>query len=50
MDHSNTFHSDYMLKLCYIGEQVGDDKFEEILDRILSETNYPKENDKRFRK
>jgi hypothetical protein len=39
MDHSNVFHSDYMLKLCHIGEQIGDAKFEKILDRILSESN-----------
>ncbi|CAF2033478.1 unnamed protein product [Rotaria magnacalcarata] len=38
MDHSNVFHSDYMLKLCHIGEQIGDAKFEEVLDRILAES------------
>ena len=41
MDNSNFFHSDYLLKLSHIGEQVGDAKFEEILDRILAETNVP---------
>jgi hypothetical protein len=39
MDHSDFFHSDYMLKLCHIGEQIGDAKFEQILDRILAESN-----------
>jgi hypothetical protein len=39
MDNSNVFHSDYMLKLYHIGEQVGDAKFEQILDRILAESN-----------
>ncbi len=39
MDHSNVFHSDYMLKLCHIGEQIGDAKFEQVLDRILAESN-----------
>lgn len=39
MDHSNVFHSDYMLKLCHIGEQVGDAKFEQVLDRILAEAD-----------
>jgi hypothetical protein len=28
-----------MLKLCHIGEQIGDAKFEQILDRILAESN-----------
>ncbi|CAF0788135.1 unnamed protein product [Adineta ricciae] len=39
MDNSNVFHSDYMLKLYHIGEQVGDAKFEKVLDRILTESN-----------
>lgn len=39
MDHSNVFHSDYMLKLYHIGEQIGDEKFEQVLDRVLSEAN-----------
>lgn len=39
MDNSNVFHSDYMLKLYHIGEQIGDAKFEQVLDRILTETN-----------
>jgi hypothetical protein len=39
MDNSNVFHSDYMLKLCHIGEQIGDAKFEQVLDRILAESN-----------
>ena len=39
MDHSNVFHSDYMLKLYHIGEQIGDEKFEQVLDRILAEAN-----------
>ncbi len=39
MDNSNVFHSDYMLKLYHIGEQIGDAKFEQVLDRILSESN-----------
>jgi hypothetical protein len=39
MDNSNVFHSDYMLKLYHIGEQIGDAKFEQILDRILAESN-----------
>ena len=39
MDHSDFFHSDYMLKLCHIGEQIGDAKFEQVLDRILAESN-----------
>ena len=39
MDNSNIFHSDYMLKLYHIGEQIGDAKFEQVLDRILSESN-----------
>jgi len=39
MDNSNVFHSDYMLKLCHIGEQIGDAKFEQVLDRILAEAN-----------
>lgn len=39
MDNSNVFHSDYMLKLYYIGEQIGDEKFEQILDKVLAETN-----------
>lgn len=41
MDHSNFFHSDYMLKLCHIGEQIGDAKFEQVLDRILAESYIP---------
>lgn len=41
MDHSNFFHSDYMLKLCHIGEQIGDAKFEQVLDRILAEADLP---------
>ncbi|CAF3440846.1 unnamed protein product [Rotaria sp. Silwood1] len=39
MDNSNVFHSDYMLKLYHIGEQIGDAKFEQVLDRILAESN-----------
>jgi hypothetical protein len=39
MDNSNVFHSDYMLKLYHIGEQIGDEKFEQVLDRILAESN-----------
>lgn len=39
MDYTNFFHSDYMLKLYHIGEQIGDAKFEEVLDRILVESN-----------
>ena len=39
MDNSNVFHSDYMLKLYHIGEQIGDAKFEHVLDRILAESN-----------
>lgn len=39
MDSSNVFHSDYMLKLFHIGEQIGDSKFEQVLDRILAETH-----------
>ncbi|CAF0729498.1 unnamed protein product [Adineta steineri] len=39
MDNSDVFHSDYMLKLYHIGEQVGDAKFEKVLDRILTESN-----------
>jgi hypothetical protein len=39
MDNSNVFHSDYMLKLCHIGERIGDAKFEQVLDRILAESN-----------
>ncbi len=38
MDNSNVFHSDYMLKLYHIGEQIGDTKFEQVLDRILAES------------
>ena len=50
MDNSNVFHSDYLLKLCHIGEQIGDEKFEQILDRILAETNishYPSKTNQR---
>jgi hypothetical protein len=39
MDNSNVFHSDYMLKLYHIGEQIGDAKFEQVLDRILAESD-----------
>ena len=28
-----------MLKLFHIGEQIGDTKFEQVLERILAETN-----------
>ena len=30
-----------MLKLCHIGEQIGDAKFEQVLDRILAESDIP---------
>ena len=54
MDNSNVFHSDYLLKLHYIGQQIGDEKFERVLDRILAESNVhhvpPKPIDSRFDK
>lgn len=49
MDHSNFFHSDYMLKLCHIGEQIGDAKFEQILDRILAESDIPSKHSSKTR-
>ncbi|CAF0988152.1 unnamed protein product, partial [Didymodactylos carnosus] len=44
MDYTNFFHSDYLLKLHHVGQQltskkICDTKFEQILDRILNELN-----------